>query len=244
MFDYQSRDSAMSKIKTNTLNPSITGAIAMAVSFNEGVVLASDRSAFFSTMHRFNDVSRHFRLNDRCVVVFSGDFADFQWIKNLIVRRQMELQQGNIDFLMSPKMLHSFLTTLFYGRRSKMNPLWNTVIVCGMEAVPFEAFEYEPFIGVVNLYGIAFEGKFAATEIGLFLLRQMLENRRKEELSREEAVTILKEAMEVSLYRNTRTGNNFDLTIIDKDGVKNTEITGFIGDWEIAEKYKNISGKF
>jgi 20S proteasome alpha/beta subunit len=41
--------------------------------------------------------------------------------------------------------------------------------------------------------------KFAATEIGLFLLRQMLENRRKEVLSREEAIDLLKEAMEVCI---------------------------------------------
>jgi 20S proteasome subunit beta 7 len=104
----------------------------MAVSFNGGVVLASDRNAYSSSLQRFNDISRHFRVNDRCVVVFSGDFADFQWIRNLIECKQMELQQGNIEFLMSPKMVHSFLTTLFYNRRSKMNPLWNTIIVCGI----------------------------------------------------------------------------------------------------------------
>jgi len=42
-------------------------------------------------------------------------------------------------------------------------------------------------------------GKFAATEMGMFLLRQMLETRRKEVLSREEAIALLKEAMEVCL---------------------------------------------
>nr|CAD2165720.1 unnamed protein product [Meloidogyne enterolobii]CAD2188918.1 unnamed protein product [Meloidogyne enterolobii] len=242
VFNYEGRNPDVPK--TNTLNPTITGAIAMAVSFDDGVVLASDRSAFSSSMQRFHNVSRHYRVNDRCVVVFSGDFADFQWIKNLIDCKQMELQQGNIKFLMSPKMVHSFLTTLFYNRRSKMNPLWNTVIVSGMESVPFEAGKFETFIGVVNLYGIAFVGKFAATEMGMFLLRQMLETRRKEVLSREEAIALLKEAMEVSLYRNAKTGNSFDLTIIDKDGVKSTEISGFIGDWGIAEKYKNISHVF
>jgi len=42
-------------------------------------------------------------------------------------------------------------------------------------------------------------GKFAATEMGMFLLRQMLETRRKEVLSREEAIALLKEAMEVCI---------------------------------------------
>lgn len=31
----------------------------------------------------------------------------------------------------SPKAVHSWLTRVMYNRRSKMNPLWNTVVIGG-----------------------------------------------------------------------------------------------------------------
>lgn len=31
----------------------------------------------------------------------------------------------------SPKAIHSWLTRVMYNRRSKMNPLWNTVVLGG-----------------------------------------------------------------------------------------------------------------
>ena len=31
----------------------------------------------------------------------------------------------------TPKALHSWLTRVMYNRRSKMNPLWNTVVIGG-----------------------------------------------------------------------------------------------------------------
>ena len=146
-----------------------------------------------------------------------------------------------------------------------------------MQPVEFDAGNFEPFIGVVNMvwsfnctkiiltgcifkYGVAYKTKYVATDFGAFLLNQMLETRLKETpggvLSHEQAVEVLKKAMEVttnkkfgmelfnlqvSLYRNCKSGKNYDLTKIDLDGVKFNTI-GIAGDWRIAEEFKH--GKY
>jgi 20S proteasome subunit beta 7 len=109
----------------------MTGSTVMAICYYGGVAVASDRSVFYGKMERIRNSTRQYCVNPYCLVVFSGDFADFQWLQNLIERKQMDLQQGNRKQYLKPKMVHSILTTLFYQRRSKMNPIWNTIVVCG-----------------------------------------------------------------------------------------------------------------
>lgn len=57
----------------------------------------------------------------------------------------MKSHDPNAD--LSPKMLHGFLTSLLYYRRTRMNPLWNTLVVAGMQA---QGDQFEPFIGVIT----------------------------------------------------------------------------------------------
>jgi hypothetical protein len=49
-----------------------------------------------------------------------------------------------------------------------MNPLWNTLVVVGMQS---NGDEKKPFIGVVSLRGVAYTPNFVATGIGAMLVR-------------------------------------------------------------------------
>uniref|UniRef100_A0A183CLL6 Proteasome subunit beta n=1 Tax=Globodera pallida TaxID=36090 RepID=A0A183CLL6_GLOPA len=173
----------------------ITAGTVMALAYSGGVAVATDRTAFSGRTPRFQNSTRQYRLNDFCLVSFSGDFADFQWLQNLLERHQIELQNSTrqyrlndfclvsfsgdfADFqwlqnllerhqielqidagmdYMKPKMVHAFLASLFYQRRSKMNPILNTVVVSGMQQVDFHAGKTRPFIGIVDIRGSAYE---------------------------------------------------------------------------------------
>nr|XP_015192111.1 PREDICTED: proteasome subunit beta type-4 [Lepisosteus oculatus] len=62
----------------------------------------------------------------------------------------------------SPKAIHSWLTRVMYNRRSKMNPLWNTVVIGGF-------YNGESFLGYVDKLGVAYEAPTVATGFGAYL---------------------------------------------------------------------------
>lgn len=61
----------------------------------------------------------------------SGDLADYHHILHMLddlVVENGEWEDGQ-DIL--PQSVHSYMTRVLYNRRTKMNPLWNTVVVGG-----------------------------------------------------------------------------------------------------------------
>ena len=60
---------------------------------------------------------------------------------------------------MSASMLHQWLTRIMYNRRSKMDPLWNSIIIAGCR-------DGQSYLGTSDLYGSMYEDNFIATGLG------------------------------------------------------------------------------
>ncbi|NXG14366.1 PSB4 protein, partial [Grallaria varia] len=86
----------------------------------------------------------------------------------------------------SPRAIHSWLTRVMYNRRSKINPLWNTVVIGGFSGG-------QGFLGYVDMLGVAYEAPTLATGFGAYLaqplMREVLE--KKPRLSQGEARDLL-----------------------------------------------------
>jgi 20S proteasome subunit beta 7 len=90
-----------------------------------------------------------------------------------------------------------------YKRRSDSNPLWNSLIVGGIN-------ENKPFLGYVDLQGTTYQSSTIATGYGAYiaqpLLRKAVEGK-ESTLTEAEAIKILDDCNRVLFYRDARSLN-------------------------------------
>lgn len=161
------------------------------------------------------------KFNDRAILGIGGDVSDMQYIDRMLA--SLSTDEAYVDTApetaLSAKNLHSYLQKVMYARRSDMNPLWNNILVAGLDDSAV------PFLAQVDLYGVAFSAPTLATGFGAHLAQPILrtvapDNESWKTLDREQAVKALKECMKVLWYRDARSMNQYSLAVVDaKDGV-------------------------
>lgn len=65
-------------------NPMVTGTSVLGVKFDGGVVLAADMLGSYGSLARFRNISRIMRVNNSTMLGASGDYADFQYLKQVL----------------------------------------------------------------------------------------------------------------------------------------------------------------
>lgn len=213
----------------------VTGTSVLGVTFGDGVMLAADTLGSYGSLARYRSVSRMHKATDSCVLGATGDFADFQFMGRLFEDLTIESDSLDDGHSYTPASIFSYLTRVMYSRRSRFNPLWNTVIVGG-----YDKEKKEPFLGFVNSIGTAFEAPTLATGLGGYIAQPLLRDayEKNPAMSRDEARDLLERCLKVLFYRDCRALNKYELAIITADGA---EVLGpFTQDtnWEIAHYVK------
>ena len=167
-------------------------------------------------------------VGDYTVVGASGDMSDFQYLQHildgLVISEEANLQDGHT---LGPAEIHEYLSQVMYQRRSKMDPLWNSLLVGGVKdgkrwALLFLAFLFiradcgrvcrikNRFLAYVDLLGVTYSASTLATGYGSYiaqpLLRKAVEGR-EDTLTEHDARTILEDALRVLFYRDARSVN-------------------------------------
>ena len=104
-----------------------------------------------------------------------------------------------------------------YKRRSDINPLWNQILVAGLDG------DEKPFLASVDLLGTTFSSPTLATGFGAHLaqplLRKLVANEEDvPSISREEAIEAVKECMKVLFYRDARSLDRYSIAVVTKAG--------------------------
>jgi len=207
-------------VNKRTMYPITTGTSVFGLEYKDGVVLAADTLGSYGSMARFNNLPRVIRLNETTLVACSGDYADFQHLTEILEQKQIEEEMVGSDGAsqgdtMSPKALHCWLTRFLYNKRSKFDPLWTTLIVGGIQ-------DGKPFLGYVNMIGVAFTERAIATGIGADLavpvFRNALEKKPASELSLEEAKELVRSVVRLCFFRDCRASSKFNMAVVSKDG--------------------------
>ncbi len=68
-------------------NPTVTGTSILGIKFDDGVVIAADLLGSYGSMAKLFQLPRLFKVNDETVIGGTGDYADFQYLTNIIEDR-------------------------------------------------------------------------------------------------------------------------------------------------------------
>ncbi|CAK9441493.1 uncharacterized protein LODBEIA_P53610 [Lodderomyces beijingensis] len=201
--------------KMNTQQPIITGTSVIASKFANGIIMAADHVGSYGSLLRFNNLERLIKVGSETIVGISGDISDLQYIERLLDELEIEeevydTEEG--DFLRAPN-VHEYLSRVMYNRRSKMNPLWNSIVVGGFDK------EKKPFLKYVDLLGVTYHASTIATGFGSHLAIPLLRNMIPEDkdyvkVEETEAKKVVDDCMRVLFYRDARSGDSFSRVII------------------------------
>lgn len=184
--------------------------------------------ASYGSLARFTDVKRLLPFAGTSIVGFGGDISDMQYL----IRHLNDLEidesysapsKADADATSGPSHLtaanlHRYLAKLFYARRNKFDPLWNHVLVGGLDE------DSRPFLASADLRGTTYSAPSLATGFGSALaipiLRKVVpDEEAAAKLSKEAAVEAIKECMKVLYYRDARSMDTYSIAVVTKDGV-------------------------
>jgi len=221
----------------HTQQPLVTGTSVLAVKYKDGVVIAADNLGSYGSFARFTDVKRLHTFQDTSVVGFSGDISDMQYITRHLHQKSIEesyaSSSANRKSRLSAANLHTYLSKMLYRRRSKMDPLWNHMLVVGFDD------DEKPFVGSADLLGTTFTAPTLATGIGSMLAQPLLRtyagtDEEAAERTKEEAIKVIQECMKVLFYRDARSQETYSLAVVSREGVE----------MKTSEKLENMSWAF
>jgi len=208
----------------------VTGGSVVAVKYSGGVLVATDTLASYGSLARFEGVTRMAPVgagNDTLLAA-GGDYSDYQQMLKIIDARATTEYTMDDGASMSASMLHHWLTRLMYNRRSKMDPLWNSIVIAGFR-------NGKSYLGTTDLYGTMYEDDFIATGLGAHMALPLLREGWKADLTEAEATKLVQDSMRVLFYRDTRAGSNIHLGKADASGITVSEPIKLETYWEFPE---------
>ena len=115
---------------------------------------------------------------------------------------------------MRPRDYYNFIGAENYRMRMKMNPLWCTTIVAGVSKD-----DGEVFLGSSDLYGTKIEQDFLLTGLSGYYCQVLMQNRRRDDMSEDEARALVLDCMKVMFYRDKKCHDQIQISTVTKQGV-------------------------
>lgn len=188
----------------------------LGLKYKEGVLIACDTLCSYGSLARFRGISRLQTVGANTILGASGEYSDFQKIQDYMDQLLLEDCYADDGSRLQPREIFRYLSTVMYQRRSKVDPLWNSLVIGGFR-------NGQSFLGQVDLQGTHFEDESIATGYGAYLarpvLREALKRKASSEITLEEAQQLLITCLRVLFYRECRTINSFQMAKADASGV-------------------------
>ncbi|MEK6965775.1 MAG: proteasome subunit beta [Thermoproteota archaeon] len=185
------------------------GATAVGISFDDGIVLASERRIAYGNFLVSKSTKKTFPLTPNVAAACAGLVADMQLlslqIKALAKIRKMEIKRD-----VPPNSIAKMMSNLMYERR--FFPLLTQVIVGGRVD--------KPSIYTLDPLGSVLPDEYAAVGTGAEMALGVLDQSYKEKLTEKEAVELAIKSVRSATMRDSFSGDGIDILVINKQGTK------------------------
>jgi 20S proteasome subunit beta 7 len=207
--------SASSSSKERTTQPIVTGTSVLGIKYDGGVMLAADTLCSYGSMAKYKD-ARRIKAVKKTLIGGGGEYSDFQAVIDMLEADALEEECTSSSLYdvhaSNAKETWNYLRAVMYNRRNKMNPLWNDLVVAGLDA------SGTPFLGWVDKIGTTFEDNLVATGFGSYLAIPLLREKYRPDLQEGEARALLEDCMRVLFYRDCRAINRIQIAKVNQEG--------------------------
>lgn len=183
------------------------GATAVGITFDGGVVFASEKRIAYGNFLVSKTTKKTFTLTDKVGTSVAGLVADMQilvlQIKALAKIRKMELKRD-----VPQNSIAKMMSNMMYERR--FFPLLTQVIVGGVVD--------KPSIYTLDPLGSVLPDDYAAVGTGAEMALGVLDHQFKPNMPEKEAVDLAVKSVKAATMRDSFSGDGIDVLVINKSG--------------------------
>jgi len=187
------------------------GATAVGITFNEGVVFASERRIAYGNFVVSKTTKKTFVITPHVGAACAGLVADMQ-ILSLQIAALAKIRRMEIKRDVPPNTIAKMMSNMMYERR--FFPLLTQVIVGGLVD--------KPTIYTLDPLGSVLPDDYAAVGTGAEMALGVLDPQYKKDLTEVLAIDLAVKSVRAASMRDSASGDNIDVLVMNKDGAKET----------------------
>jgi len=185
------------------------GATAVGITFDGGVVFASEKRIAFGNFLVSKSTKKTFEITPKVGATCAGLVADMQ-ILSLQIAALAKIRKLELKRDVPPNSIAKMMSNMMYERR--YFPLLTQVIVGGVVD--------KPVLYTLDPLGSVLPDEYAAVGTGAEMALGVLDPQFKPNLTEDEAVDLAKKAVRSASLRDSASGDGLDIMIITKDGIR------------------------
>ena len=185
------------------------GATAVGITFEGGVVLASEKRIAFGNFLVSKSTKKTFPITPRVGATCAGLVADMQ-ILTLQISALAKIRKMNLKRDIPPNTIAKMMSNMMYERR--YFPLLTQVIVGGVVD--------KPIMYTLDPLGSVLPDEYAAVGTGAEMALGVLDPQFKTGMNKDDAVSLAKRAVKSAALRDSASGDGLDILVITGEGTK------------------------
>ena len=187
----------------------LPGATAVGITFDGGVVFASEKRIAFGNFLVSKSTKKTFPITPKVGATCAGLVADMQ-ILSLQIAALAKIRKMEIKRDVPPNTVAKMMSNMMYERR--YFPLLTQVIVGGVVD--------KPIMYTLDPLGSVLPDQYAAVGTGAEMALGVLDPQFKANMTKDEAIDLAKRAVRSAALRDSASGDGLDVLVITNEGTE------------------------